>query len=56
MNRFQLIGAIVVLSAALDAAIAYFVLPPDWRIYLYGAAAVTALIGLAFFLRGLSRP
>lgn len=55
-NKLTLIGGFLLFSGAIDAAIAYFFLPQEVRIYLYGAGALSAVIGLLLLLKGLASP
>lgn len=56
INKFLLLGAVLLFSSAIDVVVAYFVLPPETRIYLYGAAGLTTIIGIIFLMKGLATP
>lgn len=56
INKYKLIGVVLVFSALLDVVIAGIFLPGELRIYLYLAGGVTAALGIVLFMRGLTRP
>lgn len=55
INKYKLIGVVLFLSALLDVVIAGVFLPGELRIYLYVAGGVTAAVGIAVFMKGLTR-
>jgi len=55
-NKFLLIGALLLLSAAIDVVVAYLFLSPETRLVLYLAAASVGVVGVVFLLKGIANP